>query len=110
MAEAYKQLLTSNGKHSTLPHKDKLLQTKLREKEIKDALREKKHAEKEEKEQERLEAAEAARFERAFHHSSKRYAKDEREKQKKEEHEKTGFTCEHGVWRCRICNPVSTHK
>jgi hypothetical protein len=29
--------------------------------------------------QERLEAAEAARFERAFHHSSKRYAKDERE-------------------------------
>lgn len=36
---------------------DKLLQTKLREKEIKDALKEKKHTEKEEKEQVRVAAA-----------------------------------------------------
>lgn len=36
------------------PCADKLLQTKLREKEIKDALKEKKHTEKEEKEQVRV--------------------------------------------------------
>lgn len=57
---------------------DKLLQTKLREKEIKEALKEQRSHEKQEKEEERLEAAEAARFERAFHQSSKRFAKDER--------------------------------
>lgn len=39
------------------PCADKLLQTKLREKEIKDALKEKKHTEKEEKEQVRVAAA-----------------------------------------------------
>lgn len=32
------------------------------------------------------------------------------QKHKKEEHEKTGFMCEHGVWRCRICQPVTKHK
>lgn len=119
--------------------------------------------------QERLAAAQAARFDREFNHSSKRYAKDVRvvsfeslvlaagaalmnkttetlegnragcaeikylffvcawcmlsalclsrclvaaspQAQKKEEHDKTGFMCEHGVWRCRICQPVTKHK
>lgn len=115
--------------------------------------------------QERHAAAEAARFDRAFYHNSKRFEKDERQvigvvaascqtllmfheqvyvitaahcelevtsspvspavsapsvltcgvslvlqKQKKEEHDKSGFMCEHGVWRCRICQPVTKHK
>lgn len=110
--DAYKQLLSANGgKHGPAsPPKDKLLQTKLREKEIKEALKEQKNQKKEEKEEERLAAAQANRFERAFNHSSKRFEKDERNKHKKEEHEKTGYECEHGVWRCRICNPVTKHK
>eukprot|EP00775_Hariotina_reticulata_P009299 gene9299-9464_t len=93
-----------------VPFADKLLQTKLRDKEIKEAFKEERQMKKQEKEEERLEAAEANRFERAFHHNSKRYAKDEREKHKKEEHDKTGFMCEHGVWRCRICQPIIKHK
>jgi hypothetical protein len=50
------------------------------------------------------------RFERAIYHDSKRFERDEREKHKKEEHKESGSYCEHGVWRCRICNPVTKHK
>lgn len=60
------------------PLADKLLQTKLREKEVKAALKEQREEKKAEKEEERLEAAEAARFERAFHHNSKQYEADVR--------------------------------
>jgi FKBP-type peptidyl-prolyl cis-trans isomerase len=111
--EAFKQLVSSRDeKHlSSSPHKqDKLLQTKLREKEIKAALKEKKEGEKKEKEEVRLATANAMRFERALYHDSKRFAKDERAKHKKEEHRESGSECEHGVWRCRICNPVTKHK
>ncbi|WIA20776.1 hypothetical protein OEZ85_005139 [Tetradesmus obliquus] len=111
--EAYKQLVQSKtvrAKHLEEPQKDKLLQTKLREKEIKEALKEQKQAEKDGKEEERLENAAANRFERAFNHTSKRYEKEVREAHKKEEHKETGFMCEHGVWRCRICQPITKHK
>lgn len=109
--EAFKALIASKTvREKHVDHKDKLEQTKLREREIKEALKEQRQQKKEEKEEERHAAAEAARFDRAFFHNSKRYEKDERQKHKKEEHDKTGFMCEHGVWRCRICQPVTKHK
>eukprot|EP00877_Chromochloris_zofingiensis_P009009 jgi/Chrzof1/4361/Cz14g10100.t1 len=91
-------------------HKDKLAQTKAREKEVKEAVKELKETEKQHKEKERLEHAQANKFVRAFNHNSKRAAKDDREEAKKQEKAATGFMCEHGVWRCRICNPVTKHK
>jgi rubrerythrin len=110
--ESYKQLVNGQSdKHlSTSPHKDKLLQTKLREKEIKEALKQQEKEKKQAKEEERLVTAQAMRFERAIYHDSKRFERDEREKHKKEEHKESGSYCEHGVWRCRICNPVTKHK
>jgi hypothetical protein len=29
---------------------------------------------------------------------------------KRQVKKESGTTCEHGVWKCRICNPVVKHK
>jgi hypothetical protein len=60
--EAYKQLVNGQSdKHlSTSPHKDKLLQTKLREKEIKETLKQQEKEKKQAKEEVRLESRVAA--------------------------------------------------
>lgn len=29
---------------------------------------------------------------------------------KRSEKKEAGSTCEHGIWKCRICNPVVKHK
>jgi len=42
-------------------------------------------------------------------HDTKRAHADARHLAKREEHKQTGQMCEHGVWRCRICFPHSTH-
>jgi len=113
--EQFKSLVANvtgkpNHNNQEAQHKDKLAATKQHDREVQEALKIKREQEKQYKEEERLATCKANRFERAFFHTSKRFAKDERERQKKEAKEATGFTCEHGVWRCRICNPVTKHK
>ncbi|KAI8467708.1 MAG: hypothetical protein J3K34DRAFT_30718 [Monoraphidium minutum] len=93
------------------PHKDKLEQTKLAERAHKEASKAEREKHKADKEEERLAKAAAERMERAyFHPDAKRTQKEERKARDKEAHEATGDTCEHGVWRCRICHPVNKHK
>mmetsp|Transcript_17104 Transcript_17104/g.23600 ORF Transcript_17104/g.23600 Transcript_17104/m.23600 type:complete len:127 (+) Transcript_17104:216-596(+) len=41
---------------------------------------------------------------------SKRAGKDHRKEQAKEKRKEKGEECEHGIWKCRICNPVDSHK
>lgn len=35
---------------------------------------------------------------------------DEQKAREKEEHQSTASVCEHGVSRCKICNPPNRHK
>ncbi|KIZ07163.1 hypothetical protein MNEG_0792 [Monoraphidium neglectum] len=114
--EQLKQLVAAQAvRNKHLPkeatHKDKLEQTKLAERAQKEAAKAEREKHKVEKEEERLAKAAAERIDRAyFHPDSKRTQKDERKHRDKEAHEATGDYCEHGVWRCRICHPVTKHK
>ncbi|GAB4815274.1 hypothetical protein N2152v2_002320 [Parachlorella kessleri] len=104
-ASAFRALVDSKqSKADCQVHKDKLEQTKLRERELKEAHKAEQQAAKEKKEQERLKEAALLREERLTH-DSKRAAKDRREAAKKEEYKETGQMCEHGVWRCKLCFP-----
>lgn len=40
----------------------------------------------------------------------KRAARDDRSQARKEANKESGSTCEHGIWKCRICNPVVKRK
>ena len=43
-------------------------------------------------------------------HDTRRAHTDARHQAKKEEKKDSGATCEHGVWKCRICYPVGDHR
>jgi hypothetical protein len=43
-------------------------------------------------------------------HDTRRAHTDARHQAKKEEKKESGATCEHGVWKCRICYPVGDHR
>jgi hypothetical protein len=83
---------------------DKLEQTKIRERELKEAHRLELASAKKASEQRRSFEASLNKEERAFH-DTKRSARDRREAAKREAHAETGQECEHGVWRCKICFP-----
>mmetsp|Transcript_20303 Transcript_20303/g.44371 ORF Transcript_20303/g.44371 Transcript_20303/m.44371 type:complete len:108 (-) Transcript_20303:694-1017(-) len=100
-----------NGKQSVKePHADKLAETKKREREIKDALKQQRQEQKEYKREAHLAEAQAYRMERSWNPVSKRAAKDARAAEKHERKKEEGFVCEHGVYKCRICHPVTKHK
>lgn len=84
---------------------DKLLQTKKRDKLVHEQRREQLTAKKEQTLQERLARGAAYREIRALNGTSRRAAKDARQASKKEDRQKSGRACEHGVWRCKICFP-----
>jgi hypothetical protein len=88
---------------------DKLEQTKIREREIKEAHRLELAEAKRASEARRSEEHSLNRDERAFH-DTKRSARDRREAAKREAHSETGQECEHGVWRCKICFPHKVGK
>jgi len=97
--------------HSSPPSlpTDKLLQTKLREREIKDAYKEETRRQLEARKGARQEEMALVKAER-LEHDTKRASRDRRLATKKANHAETGQMCEHGVWRCRICFPhKSTH-
>jgi hypothetical protein len=87
------------------PRKDKLAETKKREKELHDAYKSESKKQKDIKEAERVKAAELYKEERAFNPTSKRAMKEEREAVKREEKKENGQMCDHGVWKCKICFP-----
>ncbi|KAG7671602.1 hypothetical protein NADE_000755 [Nannochloris sp. 'desiccata'] len=92
-------------------HKDKLEQTKIRERELKEAHRlELANAKKANEERRSFEHTQF-KEERAFH-DTKRSARDRREAAKREAHAETDNAreCEHGVWRCKICFPHKVGK
>lgn len=89
---------------SDVGRRDKLLQTKLREKEIKEAHRLEIQAEKVDRLTKRNELRETLRAERLCH-DTKRAARDRRHAEKRAEKARNGQECEHGVWRCKICYP-----
>lgn len=111
--ESYKSVLERHNcphQKDSEVHKDKLAETKKREKEIKEALKIQREAEKEKKEQERHDVGAAFKFDRAFYHNSKRAVKEEKEAERRERKKEQGSVCEHGIWKCRICDPVDHHK
>ena len=88
---------------------DKLEQTKLREREIKEAHKAELLAAKNKGDDRRQEVHQQLKEERSLH-DTKRSAKDKREAEKREKHAETGQMCEHGVWRCKICFPHHSSK
>jgi hypothetical protein len=102
----FQQYSASPGRagKSDVGRRDKLLQTKLREKEIKEAHRLEIQAEKVDRLTKRNELRETLRAERLCH-DTKRAARDRRHAEKRAEKARNGQECEHGVWRCKICYP-----
>jgi len=89
----------------TVSHKrDKLEQTKRREREIKEARKMELNSQKEEREKARRETLVTLREEREFH-DTKRSHKEKRVQDRREERRNNGVACEHGVWKCKICFP-----
>uniref|UniRef100_A0A1D2A3R8 Uncharacterized protein n=1 Tax=Auxenochlorella protothecoides TaxID=3075 RepID=A0A1D2A3R8_AUXPR len=103
------QGLHSDKGSSAAAHKDKLAQTKLREREMRDAAKADAQAKRLAKDQERTSLRALAKEERLTH-DTKRAAKDCREMARREDHAQTGHSCEHGIWRCKICFPHKTSK
>lgn len=91
-------------------HHDKLAETKKREKEVKDVIKAERQMKKVEREEAKHREQAANKFERIFYGTSKRAARDVREAVKREHRKEVGQTCEHGVWKCRICFPVQKTK
>lgn len=85
--------------------KDKMEQTKRREREIKEARKMELKWQKEERERERRNQLVTVREERQLHHDSKRAQKEKRIQDRREERRNNGMTCEHGIWKCKICFP-----
>jgi hypothetical protein len=90
---------------------DKLEQTKIREREIKEAHRLELASAKKANEDRREEQHILNKEERAFH-DTKRSARDRREAAKREAHAEADNAreCEHGVWKCKICFPHKVGK
>ncbi|BDA49104.1 hypothetical protein COCOBI_13-2140 [Coccomyxa sp. Obi] len=94
------------GKDDAKPcqKKDKLQETKLAERLLKDAhkaeLRQQKLKNKEEKQ-----GLKSVFKELRVSSSSKRAEKEHREAMRRAQHKENGQECQHGVWRCRICFP-----
>lgn len=88
---------------------DKLAQTKIREREIKEShklqLLEQKIAN-----EERKQAQHKLQIEERALHNTRRAARDARHAAKHEARAESGAMCEHGVWRCGICFPHKSGK
>jgi biopolymer transport protein ExbB/TolQ len=103
-------LKSSLAKAGEIQHHDKLQATKQRERELKEAIKAQREMKKQEKEEAKHKEQAANKFERIFYGTSKRAARDLREAMKREARRETGQTCQHGVWKCRICFPVTKSK
>ncbi|KDD73076.1 hypothetical protein H632_c2563p0, partial [Helicosporidium sp. ATCC 50920] len=87
----------------------KLEATKRHEREVRDAF--KAEARRKLADSEQAQAAARAQIkEERMLHDTKRAAKDRRELQRRQEHAESGQTCDHGVWRCKICFPHKASK
>ncbi|CAL5226923.1 g9800 [Coccomyxa viridis] len=84
--------------------KDKLAEQKRAEREKHDAHKEELRRKKAEKQEETSKLKAVFRQLRTFG-SSKRGEREARQAAKCEKHAETGSECEHGIWRCKICNP-----
>ncbi|PSC67975.1 phospholipase [Micractinium conductrix] len=89
-------------------HKDKLAAKKQHEKEVHEALKAVQKEKKEKTKEEKAAAAALLKEERMLHDTKRAHA-DARHQAKRDEHKSTGGTCEHGVWRCKICFPHGNH-
>lgn len=103
--------------HHDAPHthkaevkKDKLAETKKQEALLKEVLKAERDKHKDEKAEEAHAMSEVYRMERAYNHTSKRAAKDDRKQAKHDAKHEAGEMCEHGIWKCRICFPHKTDK
>jgi hypothetical protein len=88
---------------------DKLAQTKLREREVRESHRAELRADKDAGAAARAARDSLLRSER-LEHDTKRAARDRRVAARRAAHAETGQECEHGVWRCRVCFPHADGK
>jgi len=94
----------ANGKDK---RRDKLEQTKLREKELKEQRKMDLQQSKAQKAQKAKQTQRTFKEERLLHRDTKQARVDRRRAQKSSRTE--GITCEHGIWKCKICFPDQYH-
>lgn len=105
-----KDLFSGSSNRAPEVHKDKLSEAKQNERDLREASKLKRQEQKQQKLESQAAEAKAYRMERSWNPQSKRAARDAREEKKHAEKQQEGFVCEHGVYKCRICHPVTKHK
>lgn len=106
------ELFGSNGRiNNKDKRRDKMEQTKLREREIKEQRKMDLQHSKAQKAQLTKDTQVTLKEERMMHHDTKQARADRRHIQNKarRRQEQGAMTCEHGIWKCKICFPELYH-